>query len=75
LEHVAARLKIAHTTEHRALSDARLIKGTFLAMLKDIPIVKTIDAVTGVSPPRTFTDAPVFATAASRLRGALDRDR
>jgi DNA polymerase III epsilon subunit-like protein len=75
LEHVAARLKIAHTTEHWALSDARLIKGTFLAMLKDIPIVKTIDAVTGVSPPRTFTDAPVFATAASRLRGALDRDR
>jgi hypothetical protein len=61
LEHVAARLKIANTAEHRALSDARLVKAIFLAMLKDIPTVKTIDAVTRVSPPRTFTDAPVIA--------------
>jgi DNA polymerase III epsilon subunit family exonuclease len=61
LEHVAARLKIANKAEHRALSDARLVKATFLAMLKDIPTVKTIDAVTRVSPPRTFTDAAVFA--------------
>ena len=37
LEHVAARLKSANAVEHRALSDARLVKATFLAMLKDIP--------------------------------------
>jgi DNA polymerase III epsilon subunit family exonuclease len=61
LENVAARLKIANAAEHRALSDARLVKATFLAMLKDIPTGKTIDDVTRVSPPRTFTDAPVFA--------------
>jgi hypothetical protein len=54
-------LTIAHTAKHRALSDARLVKATCLAMRKDIPTVKTIDAVTRGSPPRTFTDALVCA--------------
>jgi DNA polymerase III epsilon subunit-like protein len=61
LEHVASRLKVANRAEHRALSDARLVKDIFLAMLKDIPTVKTIADVMHVSQPRTFTDAPVFA--------------
>jgi DNA polymerase-3 subunit epsilon len=61
LEHVATRLKIANKAEHRALSDARLVKDIFLAMLKDIPTVKTIADVMRVSHPLTFADAPVFA--------------
>jgi hypothetical protein len=61
LEHVASRLKVANRAEHRALSDARLVQDIFLAMLKDIPTVKTIADVMHVSQPRTFTDAPVFA--------------
>jgi DNA polymerase III epsilon subunit-like protein len=61
LEHVAARLKIANAAERRALSDARLVKATFLAMPKDIPTVKTIADVTRVLPPLTFTDSPVCA--------------
>jgi DNA polymerase-3 subunit epsilon len=61
LEHVAARLKIANAAERRALSDARLVKATFLAMPKDIPTVKTIADLTRLSQPLTFADAPVFA--------------
>jgi DNA polymerase III subunit alpha, Gram-positive type len=41
LEDVAARLKIANRAEHRALSNACLVRDVFLAMLKDIPTVKT----------------------------------
>jgi DNA polymerase III epsilon subunit len=61
LEHVATRLEVAKRAEHRALSDARLVKDVFLAMLKDIPPVKNIEDLTRVTQPRTFTDAPVFA--------------
>jgi len=61
LEHMATRLKIANRAEHRALSDARLVKDILLAMLKDIPSVKTIADVMRVSPPLTFSDAPVCA--------------
>jgi DNA polymerase III epsilon subunit family exonuclease len=60
LENVAARLKIANAAEHRALSDAWLVKATFLPMLKDIPTIKTIADLTRVSQPLTFADAPVF---------------
>jgi predicted DNA-binding transcriptional regulator YafY len=58
---VAARLKIANRAEHRALSDARLVKDIFLAMLKDMPTVNTIADVMGVSQPLTFADARVCA--------------
>ena len=61
LEHVAMRLNVASRAEHRALSDARLVKEIFLAMLKDIPTVKTIADVMCVSQPLTFADATVFA--------------
>jgi DNA polymerase III epsilon subunit-like protein len=59
LEHAATQLKIANRAEHRALSDARLVKEIFLAMLKDIPTVNTIADVTCVSQPLRFADAPV----------------
>ena len=59
LEHVATRLKVANKAEHRALSDACLVKNIFLAMLKDIPTIKTIADVMRVSQPLTFADAPV----------------
>jgi DNA polymerase III epsilon subunit family exonuclease len=59
LEHVATQLKVANRAEHRALSDARLAKDIFLAMLKDILSVNTITDVMRVSQPVTFADAPV----------------
>jgi DNA polymerase III epsilon subunit family exonuclease len=61
LEHVAMRLNVANGAEHRALSDARLVKEIFLAMLKEIPTVKTIVDVIRVSQPLTFADAQVCA--------------
>jgi DNA polymerase III epsilon subunit-like protein len=61
LGHVATRLNVANGAEHRALSDARLVKDVFLAMLKDILTVKTIADLMRVSPPLTFADAPVCA--------------
>jgi DNA polymerase III epsilon subunit family exonuclease len=61
LENVAARLKIANGAEHRALSDARLVKDIFLAMLRRIPTVKTITDLGYLSPPLTFDDGPVLA--------------
>jgi DNA polymerase III epsilon subunit family exonuclease len=61
LEHVAMRLNVANGAKHRALSDARLVKEIFLAMLKDIPTVKTTADVMRVSQSLSFADAPVFA--------------
>jgi DNA polymerase-3 subunit epsilon len=61
LAHVASRLNVAAGAAHRALSDAYLVKDIFLAMLKDIPTVKTIAALIRVSQPLTFADAPVCA--------------
>jgi hypothetical protein len=54
-------MKIAHGAEHHVLADAYLVKDIFLAMLKDIPTVKTIADVMRVFPPLTFADAPVCA--------------
>jgi DNA polymerase III subunit epsilon len=61
LEHVAMRLKVANGAAHRALADAWLVKDVFLAMLKDIPTVKTIADVMRVLQPLAFADAPVCA--------------
>jgi WYL domain len=61
LEHVATRLNVANGAAHRVPSDACLVKDIFLAMLKDIPTVKTIADLTRVSQPLTFTDIPVYA--------------
>jgi DNA polymerase-3 subunit epsilon len=59
LEHVASRLKVANRAEHRALSDALLVKEVFLAMLRHTPTVKTIADVMRVSQPLRFADAQV----------------
>jgi DNA polymerase-3 subunit epsilon len=61
LEHVAARLKIAKRAEHRALSDARMVKDVFLAMLRHPPTLTKISELMRVSQPLTFVDAPVCA--------------
>ena len=61
LEHVATRLKVANRAEHRALSDACLVKEIFLAILKDTPTVITIADLRRVSQPLTFADTPVCA--------------
>jgi DNA polymerase III epsilon subunit family exonuclease len=59
LEHVAMRLNVANGAEHRALSDACLVKDIFLAMLKDTPTLKKISELIRVSQPLTFADARV----------------
>ena len=61
LEHGAARLKVANRAEHRALSDARLVKDIFLAMLQHTPTLKRLSELMRVSQPLTFADAPVYA--------------
>jgi DNA polymerase III subunit epsilon len=61
LEYVATRLKVAKRAEHRALSDARLVKDIFLAVLHHVPAVRTITDLARFSLPLTFADAPVFA--------------
>jgi DNA polymerase III epsilon subunit-like protein len=55
LEHVATRLKIANGAEHCALSDARLVKDVFLAMLQRTPTLKKISDLIRFSPLLTFT--------------------
>jgi DNA polymerase-3 subunit epsilon len=52
LENVAARLKIANGAEHRALSDARLVKEIFLAMLRRTPTIRTMSDM-GIYRPRS----------------------
>jgi predicted DNA-binding transcriptional regulator YafY len=61
LENVAARLKIANGAEHRALSDARLVKDIFLTMLQRTPTLKRISELMRVSQPLTLADTPVCA--------------
>jgi DNA polymerase III epsilon subunit family exonuclease len=63
LAHMAIRLNVANKAEYRALYDARLVKEIFLAMLKDIPTVRTSADVMRVSQPLTFADAQVCAIA------------
>jgi DNA polymerase III epsilon subunit-like protein len=59
LENVAARVEIANGAEHRALSDARVVKDVFLAMLRPTPTVKAIADLIRVSQPLTLADAPI----------------
>jgi predicted DNA-binding transcriptional regulator YafY len=54
-------MKIANKAEHRALSDARLVKDIFLAMLQHTPTLKKLSELMRVSQPLTFADAPVYA--------------
>jgi DNA polymerase-3 subunit epsilon len=61
LGHVAIRLKVASGAAHRALSDARLVKDVFLAILQHAPTVRTITDLEHLSPPLTFANAPVCA--------------
>jgi DNA polymerase III epsilon subunit-like protein len=58
---LATRLNVANGAAHLALSDARLFKEIFLAMLKDTPTVKTTADVTCVSQPPVFADVPICA--------------
>jgi DNA polymerase III epsilon subunit len=59
LEHVATRLKVANKADHRALSDARLVRDVFLELLLHIPTVNSIADLVRISPLLTFDDAPV----------------
>jgi DNA polymerase III epsilon subunit-like protein len=59
LAHVAMRLNVASRAEHRALSDARLVKDIFLTMMQRTPTLKRISELMSVSQPLTFADAQV----------------
>jgi DNA polymerase III subunit epsilon len=59
LEHIVTRLNVANRAEHRALSDARLVKDVFLAMLRHTLTIETIADLVPLSPLRTFANAPV----------------
>jgi DNA polymerase III epsilon subunit family exonuclease len=72
LDHVAIKLKVANKAEHRALSDAYLVKQIFLAMLQHAPTVRTITDLGHLSAPLTFADAQVCAI---DPRQALRRSR
>jgi DNA polymerase III epsilon subunit-like protein len=61
LEHVAIKLNVANRAEHRALSDARLVKDVFLAILRHIPTIETIADLVRLSPRLSFADAPLCA--------------
>jgi DNA polymerase III epsilon subunit family exonuclease len=61
LEHMATRLNVANGAAHRALSDARLVKDVFLAVLRRTPTLKTIADLAHLWPLLTFADAPVCA--------------
>ncbi|HXH13725.1 MAG TPA: exonuclease domain-containing protein [Alphaproteobacteria bacterium] len=63
LEHVATRLKVAQRAEHRALSDARLVKEIFLGVLQHVRTIRTIADLACFSTPLTFAEAPVCAIA------------
>jgi DNA polymerase III epsilon subunit len=60
LENVATRLKVANKAEHRALSDARLVKDIFLATLLHTPTLKKLSELMRVTQPLTFADAQVY---------------
>jgi len=61
LENVAIGLNVANKAEHRALSDARLVKDVFLELLLHIPTVNSIADLVRISPLLTFANAPVCA--------------
>jgi DNA polymerase III epsilon subunit-like protein len=61
LEYVATRLNVAKRAAHRALSDARLVKDVFIAMLRHTTTLTKISELMSVSQPLTFADAPVCA--------------
>jgi DNA polymerase III epsilon subunit-like protein len=61
LEHVAMRLNVASRAEHRALSDARLVRDVFLELLLHIPTVNSIADLVRISPLLTFADSAVSA--------------
>ena len=52
-------MQLSYGAEHRALSDARLVKDVFLAMLRRTPTVKAIADLMRVSQLLRFADAPV----------------
>jgi len=58
LENVAIRLNVANKAEHRALSDARVVKDVFLAMRKGMPIVTSKGDLVPLSPPLSAAKAP-----------------
>jgi DNA polymerase III epsilon subunit-like protein len=61
LEHVATRQNVANSAAHRALSDARLVKEIFLAMLQHVPTVRTMADPGWLWPTLTFANASVCA--------------
>jgi DNA polymerase III epsilon subunit-like protein len=60
MENMAMRLKVGNGAEHRALSDARLVKDIFLAMLRRTPPVNKFSDLVRLAPPLIFAKALLF---------------
>ncbi len=59
LQGLCAALEISKGQDHRALADARLVKGLFLALLERAGGVETVQDLAALSRPVSFLDAPV----------------
>jgi DNA polymerase III epsilon subunit len=60
LETLAVEMRLADKEDHRALSDARLVKEVFLFLLRQSPSLKTTRDLSRAAPPLTFFDSQVF---------------
>ena len=60
LETLAVEMQIAEKEDHRALSDARLTKEVFLALLDQAPSIRSTAELDRFAPPLSFFDSQVF---------------
>ncbi len=72
LQGLCAALEIAPSQEHRALADARLVEGLFLALLDRAEGLRTVGDLAALCPPVTFLDAGVNKVEAPPGFEALD---
>jgi DNA polymerase-3 subunit epsilon len=72
LQGLCAALDISKGQEHRALADARLVKGLFLALLDRAEGVRTVHELAALARPVSFLDAKVSRMEAPPGFEALD---
>jgi DNA polymerase-3 subunit epsilon len=62
LKALSGLLEVAEGQEHRALSDARITKATFLALLARNPEIRTVEDLSRSAPPVSFEMARIYQT-------------
>ena len=72
LQGLCAALEISKGQDHRALADARLVKGLFLALLDRAEGVATVRELAALCPPVSFFNAPMTVMEAPPGFEALD---